>query len=402
MQHIPYILIVDDDPALLQALPQAILLRLGQVRVETVNSADEALLLIQKNDYDVIISDIKMPGMDGLMLLAKIQEISPDTPTLLVTGHGEHDLTVQALRGGAYDFILKPIERDYFVVAIRRAVQTRLLRRQVAEQQKALEQHAQSLEQQVAERTHELLSANAAKDEFLSMASHELKTPLCSLKGMTQLLRRRLERSASPELKNVASMERTILRMEVLIHDLLDTSLIELDRFNLHLEKCDIGELCQHIVHEYTAISNPAPQITLAIPRTAMYANIDASRVSQVLLNLLSNAQKYSASGEPISLSAHSINQTVVIAIRDHGVGIPVEHLARIFERFYRAPEVNVQTGSSVGLGLGLYISRKIIEHHGGNIDVQSMPGEGSTFTITLPLVVNAAMQSEAQTATYS
>src|SRR5579863_1406726 len=133
------VLIVDDDVALLQALPQALYLRLHGIEVDTSDSAQKALELIQEQIYDAIVSDIKMPGMDGLALLAKIQEMRPDTPTLLITGHGEHDLAVRALRAGAYDFIQKPIDRDYLVAALQRAIQTHQLRRQVLEQQLALE-----------------------------------------------------------------------------------------------------------------------------------------------------------------------------------------------------------------------------------------------------------------------
>src|SRR6266480_4569328 len=174
MMNDPWVLIVDDDTALLQALPQALSLRLFGVKVDTSDSAPRALEQIQEHEYDAIVSDIKMPGMDGLALLAKIQELRPETPTLLITGHGEHDLAVQALRGGAYDFIQKPIDRDYFAAALRRAIQTHQLSQQVAEQQRVLEKYAKSLEQTVQERTRELVEANAAKDEFLSMASHEL------------------------------------------------------------------------------------------------------------------------------------------------------------------------------------------------------------------------------------
>src|SRR6266576_5810979 len=187
------ILLVDDDTALLQALSQLVSLRMATVQVDTSDSALQALELIQARDYDAIVSDIKMPGMDGLTLLSRIQQWRPETPTLLITGHGEHELAVQGLRGGAYDFIQKPIDRDYVVASLHRAIQTHQLRRQVREHQRALELHAQSLERVVQHRTQELIQANAAKDKFLSMVSHELKTPISSLKMRTQLLRRKRE-----------------------------------------------------------------------------------------------------------------------------------------------------------------------------------------------------------------
>src|SRR6266567_4813688 len=149
MNEKPYLLIVDDDLALLEALPQTLYLRLTAVQVDTADSALDALRQVQEHDYDAIVSDIKMPGMDGLVLLAKIQKLRPETPTLLITGHGEHDLAVQALRGGAYDFIQKPIDRDYMVASLHRAIQTRQMRRGLAEQQRALEQYARSLEETV-------------------------------------------------------------------------------------------------------------------------------------------------------------------------------------------------------------------------------------------------------------
>src|SRR5213082_1235067 len=140
------ILIVDDDPALLQALPQALNLRLDGVEVQTSDSALEALKLIRDYNYDAIVSDIKMPGMDGLALLEKIGDLRPDIPTLLITGHGEHDLAVRALRGGAYDFIQKPIDRDYLVAALKRAIQAHALNRLVKDRRLALERCAIELE----------------------------------------------------------------------------------------------------------------------------------------------------------------------------------------------------------------------------------------------------------------
>jgi signal transduction histidine kinase len=142
----PRILIVDDDPALLDALPQALWLRMEQLQIDTCESAPAALERIRKTDYDAIITDIKMPGMDGLALLKEIRTLRPETPTLMITGHGERELTVEALRGGAYDFIQKPIERDYLVAALERAFEQRRLAREVEEQNVALVRHARVLE----------------------------------------------------------------------------------------------------------------------------------------------------------------------------------------------------------------------------------------------------------------
>src|SRR5437763_8645280 len=115
------VLIVDDDPALLQALPETLRLRMNGVTVDTADSAAAALERITARDYDAIVTDIRMPGMDGLTLLAEILGRRPDTPTLMITGHGENDLVVGALRGGACDFIHKPTDRDYLVAALPRA-----------------------------------------------------------------------------------------------------------------------------------------------------------------------------------------------------------------------------------------------------------------------------------------
>jgi two-component system, sensor histidine kinase and response regulator len=151
-----HILIVDDDPALLQALPEALRLRMNGVSVDVADSAAAALDRIAARNYDVIVTDIKMPGMDGLQLLTEIRGRQPDTPTLMITGHGEHDLAVQALRGGAYDFVQKPIDRDSFVASLYRAIRAHALIRRVKERQAALGRCASELERIVGEAGRDL------------------------------------------------------------------------------------------------------------------------------------------------------------------------------------------------------------------------------------------------------
>ncbi len=193
------VLIVDDDPALLEALPETLRLRMPDVVVHTCDSAAAALERLVEADYDAIVTDIKMPGMDGLTLLAQVRLLRPDTPTLFITGHGEHDLAVQSLRGGAYDYVQKPIDREYFVASLERAIQVRQLRRQIAEQQQALQRHAQELEQTVAVRTHALRDT-AERLRTLTEAA----TAIHGAQGVGEVLRSAVESACRLETAGFA------------------------------------------------------------------------------------------------------------------------------------------------------------------------------------------------------
>jgi DNA-binding NtrC family response regulator len=190
-----HVLIVDDDPALLRALPEALRLRMAGLKIDTADSGAAALDQITARDYDAIVTDIKMPGMDGLALLAEIRTHRPDTPTLMITGHGEHDLVVNALRSGAYDFIQKPIDRDYFVASLHRAIEMRELSRRVKEQQLALERHLNELEAIVEERTRELRETNKV-----------IESPLRLLMGPNGQMEKIVE-----QIKQVADSPLTVL-----------------------------------------------------------------------------------------------------------------------------------------------------------------------------------------------
>ncbi len=142
----------------------------------------------------------------------------------------------------------------------------------------------------------------------------------------------------------------------------------------------------------YTA--GTGPSLTFEIPGDPIEVEVDVNRISQVIINLLSNARKYSPKGSPITMTLQQAGYETMFSVRDMGVGIPEEMLPHIFDQFYRVPSVEVQNGPHVGLGLGLYISRKIVERHGGHIDVQSVPGQGSTFTVILPMYIDPGVES--------
>lgn len=366
---IPAILIVDDDPALLSALPRTISLRIPHVKVETVSSAHEALELIQKQRFDTIISDIKMPGMDGLALLAKIQEQQPETPTILITGHGEHNLAIQALRGGAYDYIQKPIERDNFVAAVLRAIQTCQLRRQVQEQQSALELYTRSLERLVQQRTQELAEAHTTKDKVISLVSHEMKEPVARLKSVTQLLRQKLSNAALSEIVQqiFAEIETSIERTEHLVQELLETSDIETQRFIMHRQQRDLVQLCQKVLDEELPRINQ--RFVICEVQGPLYVEVDEEQIFQVLRLLIDSTQASSSDLDTaVTITLQQSSQEAILSLRDEG--------------------------SRVGLGAGLYISRKIVERHGGHLEIQSFPENRRSIFVSLPLFQGSAAQS--------
>ncbi|HEX4205259.1 MAG TPA: hybrid sensor histidine kinase/response regulator, partial [Ktedonobacteraceae bacterium] len=354
------ILIVDDDHAALSALSHTFMLRMPDVDIDTAESALEAISMLDSKEYDAIISDIKMPGMDGMQLLAKLQENMPELPVMLITGHGEHELAMRALREGAYDYTLKPIDRDFFVAAVRRALQTRHLLRLVQEKQKVLEQYAHSLENQVEQRTRELVAANGAKDRMLGMVAHELATPLTSLKGLLQLADRRLKHGdVDKVIRDIVTMKTSADHLGVLIQDLRDVIHIQTGEFILQHGSRDLVELCQCVLDEFTVGETPTPS---GPPRyESLEVDIDSNRIRQAFLNLLSNARKYSPKGSPITITLQQRETEVSLSVHDCGMGIPPEHLSRIYEQFYRVPNSTAQEGEFTGLGLGLYITRAII-----------------------------------------
>jgi two-component system sensor histidine kinase/response regulator len=381
------VLIVDDDPALLQALPEALKLRMADLTVHTCGSAADALARIAEVDYDVVVTDIKMPGMDGLELLAEVRARRPDTPTLMITGHGEHDLAVRALRGGAYDFIQKPIDRDYVVASLNRAIQVRQLSRRVRDQQLALERHAAELERTVEERTRELREASRAKEEFLAVLSHEMRAPLTPIMIWSEILKR----AADSRVRHAAEvMERNVRLEATLVDDLLDVTRITTGKLALDSRSHDLREIIRSAIE---SITEPAWDKGIRIAHTApaepVPVECDAGRLHQVFANLLWNAVKFTPRNGRVTVRVTVQNDAAVVSVRDSGEGIAPEFLPFVFDMFRQAEEGTRRQHE--GPGVGLAIAKHLVELHGGTIQAASEgPGRGSEFTVRLPLTAGA------------
>ncbi|MBX6342462.1 MAG: HAMP domain-containing histidine kinase, partial [Thermomicrobiaceae bacterium] len=233
----------------------------------------------------------------------------------------------------------------------------------------------------------EAQAAVRAREEFLSIASHELKTPLTTVKGYAQLLGRLLAHGDVDPRRFATAVERLTVqvgRLEELVNDLLDVSRIQQGRLQPQPERFDLTELAREVIERFEQSAERKPQHRLVFESDGPVVGLwDPSRIDQVITNLVSNALKYSPQGGEVRVRVRQVDHAAEIAVSDQGIGITPEERQRLFKPFARGDTARQQFG---GAGLGLYITAQIVERHGGTIGVESEPGKGSTFTVRLPL----------------
>ncbi len=279
------------------------------------------------------------------------------------------------------------------IIMVVLAAQRERGRRQIQLARQELESNAAELNrvnQELVHANQELEKANQLKDQFLSMASHELKTPITTIRGQAQLGLRRLKMHAdAPELAQLnTSLERIdqqTVRLTSLVDHLLDLSILRAGRMQIRLIACDLTEMCREVITEQRSITKR--DVVLEAPASPIVIQADCERLSQVVINLVTNAVKYSAEDSPVQVRVSQSNQLARIQVHNQGQPIPPEHQANIFEPFYRAP--SAQSSTKKGWGLGLAISKQIVERHQGRIWVESSEGQGTTFNIELPFTVD-------------
>lgn len=284
------------------------------------------------------------------------------------------DGTWRTLEGTATNLLHEPSVRGILVNA-----------RDVTERAEAERERDATLERERRAR-REAEEALRSRDEFLAIAAHELKTPITVMKGNAELLARQLARPTPDPLRLARLSERVtgqIERLEYLIGDLLDLSRLRRGQLPLRPRLCDLVALSVEVLARITAtLPDPGPTLVLAAPAAALL-RADTERLEQVLLNLVGNAIKYSPDGGEIRIGIVTAARTVCLTVRDRGIGIPLEEQATIFEPFTRT---SLAATVASGIGIGLYITAQIVAGHGGTIAVESIPGRGSCFAVTLPV----------------
>jgi signal transduction histidine kinase len=374
----PTVLVLDDEPKVLAGLKRA--LRKEPYELLCAASAAEAFDILQTHRIDVVISDQDMPGMTGTAFLAKVREAYPATCRLMLTGKATLDVALQAINDDAVrQFFTKPCDHATLAQSIRNIIQ-----------EKTLEQAIERARQQELE----------LKDRLLSHVSHELRSPLAAIYQFITILLDGLAGELSPEQHDYLEIVlRNVNQLRSMVGDLLDCARAANGKLTVTPQPTEVARIVVETLHTLRpSATQKGLDLLMDLPDDLPMVAADPVRLRQILANLVDNAIRFTPAGGTITVCRRHLDDEphmVCLTVTDTGCGIRPEDTARIFERLSQTADTIDERRQ--GLGLGLYICSELIRHHGGCIWVESAPGQGSTFCLTLPRCsVSALDASEA------
>ncbi len=406
------ILCVDDEPNVLSSLKIDLRRSLGpSYLVETAESGQETLsllteLLEEGYEVAVVIVDYIMPGMKGDELLKHVHSKVPNAINIMLSGQADIDAVARSIEHAKlYRFMAKPWRSEDLTLTTQKALQSyeadRALKLKTEEIQSLndeLKRINQSLEHTVNERTlqlqatvKELQILSQLKDDFLHVVSHDLRTPVA---GMLMILRRLQNKVPSDPTNQPlsVSLTRELLdslvqgseRQLKLLETLVEAHFSEIHGIPIATELVDFGHYMQQIATDLESwLQDQRASINVVCSPDLPLIPIDPLQIRRIYENIISNACKHNRPGIQITLTASQRDSQLYCTIQDNGVGMPIEDCHSLFERYARG---GARAQRSVGLGLGLFLCRQIIQEHGGEINAESSPGEGLTIWFTLPM----------------
>jgi signal transduction histidine kinase len=395
------ILIVDDDAVDRLTVRRALRKSGLSVKQVEATTASEAMEHLTTSTFDCVFLDYHLPDQDGLDLIRSLRSKGIKIPLIVLTGQGDEQVAVESMKAGANDYLSKSkLVGDRLAYILKNAVriyraelETSIAYEKIQQTNQLLLQQNEELKKQqqhIKIQNLELLKASRLKSQFLATMSHELRTPMNAIIGFSQVLLREskgdLNAHQRTMLDRILSNSKNLL---FLVNDILDLSKIEAGRLELKPEPCDLLQLVEATVAQLRSMADEK-NLNIRVENTLPHSRAfnDSMRVRQVLVNLISNAIKFTERGEIVVYLSEPDRDGVAIEVKDTGIGIAASNLDHIFELFQQLDQsLNRQYG---GTGLGLAITRSLVEMMGGRITVQSELGQGSTFRVDIPRYVES------------
>jgi two-component system sensor histidine kinase/response regulator len=365
------VLIIDDEESVVNALVEFFTMR--GYEAESAVTARQALGLINEKTFGIVICDLRLPGMNGVELLDHVVEANPETVFIIMTGYASVQSAVEAMKKGAYDYVVKPFSMYELEKTVRLGLEKQKLARENLE---------------LSHLTRKLIEIDQIKSNIISTVSHEFRTPLMSLKGYLAMLAGLIEKDEDEKktrTKWLRGMKDNLGRLEMLILNLLLMTEANAGDLLIARDDVDIFEVIDESVARVGPLTKSKDiDISVLGEKTERFKG-DAEKLGVAITNLVENAVKFNLESGKIEIG---VSQTtgpdgLRISILDTGIGIPDDKMGCIFNSFTQADMTH--TRRFAGVGLGLSVAKAIVEAHGGSIDVTSKPGSGSTFYVWLP-----------------
>ncbi len=379
------ILVIDDELGIREGCRRV--LEPEGYAVDTAATGQEGLGKALAGPFDLVLVDVVLPDMRGIDLLGPIQEKDPDMVCIIITGYATVELAVQAIKAGAYDFLSKPFSSDMLLMAIRQGLERRRLALE-AKRVQALEREAAEL----ARAKEELERLDRFKTTFMLTVTHELRAPLTALQSFLLTL---LKGYIPPDQQQPVLQQAVGRSQELLdlVDDLLKLAAVKSEQEVKKREVLSLADPLEKVFPLFKAQADEKGLTPTLEVRQRPLVKADPDQMGQLWTNLISNAIKYTPSGGQIRVVLEEKEGWAMGMVEDTGIGIAPQDQAHIFEEFYRTRQAKEMEPR--GTGLGLPLVKRIVEGHGGTIEVQSALGQGSRFTFRLPTLQPATLTQE-------
>lgn len=364
----PETILVIEDETIMREACQDILAGQGY-RVLTAADGTAGIELTKAHMPDLVLVDIRMPGIEGLEVLRLIGEVDPSIIKIVITGYATIEYAVASMRNGAYDFLPKPFSPEELRLIVGRGLERRRL---------------------VAEREAALAEKKKMTEFFISIVSHQLQSPLSAVKQYFEVILGDMAGPVSPEARDIITKaDRRLDDLIALIGDWLSFARFDPARVREGFTELDVPALVRrHLEFLAPLISEGAVTATVAVDGAPPRVAGDERSLGEVFSNLISNGVKYNRRGGTLAISVAGDGPWCVVRFADTGIGIPEKDIPLIFSEFFRVK--NPDTSAIKGTGLGLAIVKKIVEAHDGTVDFRTEYGRGTTFTVRLPAALPA------------